>query len=477
MLVASGCVTRTSEQDDRPETRDTRTADAPDREVVGDLEYQAVIDRTVQDLSEFWSEEYPSSFGAPYLGDPTVTGFDSAMPDGGSVSVCAEGYRYPDMPDAFYCPLDDVIAYDDEEFFPDLFREIGPFANALVLAHEWGHAIQHRSLSPAELDSTATVLTETQSDCYAGAWAGSVASSTGDDLAIAPGDLAAGLIGLVQFRDPVGIVDPSGEGAHGSAFDRVSAFQEGFDQGVGRCADWLTDPPAITETPFQDPLDVARGGNAPYSATIDFTTTTLDAYWSSAVDGFEPPDVVPFDPDVRATLEPCSSLDLDPQEPADYRDHVYFCPDDGTVRFDEDLLRRVHRRYGDFAAAVLLAKAYAGAVQEQLDLDDGPNASSLHADCLSGAWAGSLPVTLADRSVVAARGGPVATDFGDISLSAGDLDEVVKVMLLLDDASRFDELLSERQRRTAAAEFERVDAFRDGFAGPDPLEACAEHGP
>ena len=237
-------------------SHETTVVTQPDRDVVGDLDYQEVIDRTVRDLSEFWGREFPRVFGRPHLGDPTVRSFDSGMTDAASVSACTTGFTYEEMPDAFYCPVDNVIAYDGEDFFPDLFREIGPFANALVLAHEWGHAIQ-RFTSLPESSTSPTILTETQSDCYAGAWAASVASRTGGELTADPGDLADGLVGLVEFRDPVGLVNPLAEEAHGSAFDRVSAFQEGFEGGVDRCARWLTDPPVITETPFQDPLDLA----------------------------------------------------------------------------------------------------------------------------------------------------------------------------------------------------------------------------
>jgi predicted metalloprotease len=377
------------------------------------------------------------------------------------------------MPEAFYCPVDDVIAYDGGRFFPDLFREVGPFANALVLAHEWGHAIQRWSALP-ESSTAPTILIETQSDCYAGAWAGSVASRTDGGLTLASGDLADGLVGLVEFRDPVGLIDPTAEEAHGSAFDRVSAFQEGFDGGVDRCARWLTDPPTITQTPFQDPLDLARGGNAPYADALDFAAATLDTYWSAVVDGFEVPDVMAFDPDDAASVTPCPSLDLEPGHPEDYEDHVYYCPDDNSVRFDDGFLRDIHLRVGDFAVAVLLSKAWATAVQSHVGFRAGPRATSLHADCLTGAWAGSLPVVLANGGVVAARGGPVTLDFGDTHLSAGDLDEVVKVVLLFGDPSRFPRLLSKRQQRAAPPAFARLDAVRGGFvASGDPMAACA----
>ena len=46
---------------------------------------------------------------------------------------------------AFYCCGDNFVVYDDAHLFPDLYADIGPFAVALVLAHEWGHAVQDRA--------------------------------------------------------------------------------------------------------------------------------------------------------------------------------------------------------------------------------------------------------------------------------------------------------------------------------------------
>jgi hypothetical protein len=45
----------------------------------------------------------------------------------------------------FYCGEGDFIAYDDNELFPQIEKDIGAFALAVALAHEWGHAIQERS--------------------------------------------------------------------------------------------------------------------------------------------------------------------------------------------------------------------------------------------------------------------------------------------------------------------------------------------
>ena len=73
---------------------------------------------------------------------------------------------YPEIEDnAFYCPDEDFIAFDDELLFPRLDDDFGRYTVAMVLAHEWGHAIQARLGS-----SLPGVITELQADCFAGSW-------------------------------------------------------------------------------------------------------------------------------------------------------------------------------------------------------------------------------------------------------------------------------------------------------------------
>ena len=77
-------------------------------------------------------------------------------------------------------------------------------------------------------------------------------------------DIELGMIALVEVRDPVGtdVLEPGG---HGSAFDRIGAFQEGFYYGVGACADLIDHPLPLQKNEF-DPAfdDAATNGNAQF---------------------------------------------------------------------------------------------------------------------------------------------------------------------------------------------------------------------
>lgn len=46
---------------------------------------------------------------------------------------------------AYYCPPSDAVVWDQEGFMPELAQKYGDFTVAVVIAHEWGHAVQERA--------------------------------------------------------------------------------------------------------------------------------------------------------------------------------------------------------------------------------------------------------------------------------------------------------------------------------------------
>ncbi len=119
---------------------------------------------------------------------------------------------------------------------------------------------------------------------------------------VTSGELDTALAGILDLRDPVGTdkLDPS---AHGSGFDRVGAFQDGFDNGVTKCKDYRDDDPMVLALPFNDPEDAANGGDAPYDSIVNGVPYDLEDYWTHVypeiADGQAWPPVhglEPFDP-------------------------------------------------------------------------------------------------------------------------------------------------------------------------------------
>ncbi|GAA4521681.1 MULTISPECIES: KPN_02809 family neutral zinc metallopeptidase [Nonomuraea] len=141
----------------------------------------------------------------------------------------------------FYCPGDQRV-YLDLTFFDDLETRFGakggPFAQAYVIAHEYGHHVQNLL---GALDSGSSVAVELQADCYAGVWAKKAyeggfyaAEFTAAEIAEALDAAAAVGDDRIQQRSG-GRVDPESF-THGSSKQRTAAFQRGYDTGnPGRC--------------------------------------------------------------------------------------------------------------------------------------------------------------------------------------------------------------------------------------------------
>jgi predicted metalloprotease len=393
----------------------------------------------IDDLQAFWADSLPEVYDRGYesIPDDRLHPYSSDDPP----PACGDRGTTPYEEvagNAFYCSVGDFVAWDTQELFPRLEQRHGRFAVALVLAHEWGHAIQARTDSSI----SATIYLENQADCFAGAWAHHVEAGDDTSLSFGASDLDAALSGYLEFRDPPG-VDPSHEGAHGNGFDRVSAFQDGFEAGVGQCATYEHDPPEVTESPYTTYEDQASGGDMALDEAVDLVKTDLDEYWAAQLDGSPVSDVAVV-ADADAGCEGTSDGGV-------LVDGVTYCTTGDTVVYDPDVLSRVYDSTGDFGAGMLLATAWSSAAQHDLGLSIHGAAARLRADCLTGAWAGDVA-----RGV---RSGSGSASDSQLSLSPGDLDQGIATFVSLGG--------TDDDRGSA---FTRVDAFRTGFF--DGVDAC-----
>ena len=186
--------------------------------------FAGAIEKSLEDT---WKTILPQQAKVRYS-DPTLVLFTGQVQSACGFTTAAVG--------PFYCPGDRKL-YLDFAFFDELrqeFRAPGDFAEAYVVAHEFGHHIQTLmgTMDKVQGSNRASVALELQADCYAGIWgyyaqkegrldAGDVqealraASSVGDDT--------------IQKRTQGYVVPDSF--THGTSQQRTQWFTRGFQSG------------------------------------------------------------------------------------------------------------------------------------------------------------------------------------------------------------------------------------------------------
>ena len=363
-----------------------------------------------------------------------------AYPGVSNIPGCGKALsRYRDVQgNAFYCRTGaDFVAYDDATLFPQLYRRYGVLALGLVLAHEWGHAIQYRADVNGE-----TILLEQQADCFAGSWMAHVARGEAPGLTLGPKDLTSSLSGMLSYADPVGITSDQ-QGAHGSGFDRVGAFEDGYLNAAAKCATYPKDQPPVIELPFTAG-DVATGGNLPYEKVVPSMGADLDRFWTEVFQA-KGTSWAPLLAGVKkyAHRGPYPACGADDTGASFKERAAVYCASGDFVAYDDDLLQQVND-VGDFAAGVFIGGAWADAAQTRLGSTLTGTERSLQQDCFTGAWAKTIVPT--DQTPADAK----------LTLSAGDLDE--GVIAFVDSSALRDPIGG-----PAVPPFDRVAAFRKGI--------------
>jgi predicted metalloprotease len=203
-------------------------ADANQRE---DCRIVAVINS----VQRYWSQRLD-----PYREATTVFFTDFTTTACGSASAAVG---------PFYCPRDTTV-YIDLSFYDELLQRFrargGPFAEAYVIAHEYGHHAQNlqgvleRAGDGTTGPSSSAVRVELMADCFAGVWAQG-AVETGFIEQLTQADIRDGLDAAAAVGDDriqqhaQGRVDPE-SWTHGSAEQRQRWFLAGYQsRGLDDC--------------------------------------------------------------------------------------------------------------------------------------------------------------------------------------------------------------------------------------------------
>lgn len=415
-------------------------APPPSREVEGTDggRIDQLAAQSVSDLEAFWATSYPNTFDGDFEPVKTLYSWDAGQLRG---TFCQS--RTFLLVNAAYCYLDDTLGWDRRLLLPALRSAYGDMAITMVLAHEYGHAIA-RAAGITKRRQTPTLVAEQQADCLAGVYLRWVAQGDSPRFTLSTGDGLNGVLAaMLALRDP--LLNPGetvGSNEHGSAFERISAFQFGFSDGAGSCN--AIDDKEIEQRRGDLPVQLQQNetGEVPVNeASVRLIIDAMNIAFPLA----EPPQLT-FD---AGSASSCANARSSP--PASY------CPATNTITVDLPALQtmgtpskdqKLATLSGDNTAYSVLMSRYLQAVQVEhggLVLDNA--AAALRTACLTG-----VATTRLSQGVTTSDGGIIA-------LTAGDLDEAVSGLLTNGLAA------GDINGESVPAGFSRIDAYRTGVLG------------
>jgi uncharacterized protein len=200
----------------------------------------AFVRFVVDDIQDTWEQVFADA-GVEYVRTQLVL-YANEVRSGCGVAESSVG--------PFYCPVDGRV-YLDLVFFDELadrFGAPGDFAEAYVIAHEFGHHVQNllgvsvavarASQADPSLANALSVRTELQADCLAGIWG----HSAFEQEQLEEGDLEEALAAAAAVGDDrlqraaTGTINPD-TFTHGTSDQRVAWFLAGFRSGDASTCD------------------------------------------------------------------------------------------------------------------------------------------------------------------------------------------------------------------------------------------------
>ncbi|MGY4712496.1 neutral zinc metallopeptidase [Mycolicibacterium sp. CBM1] len=425
-------------------------AEKPTRNVEGtdDGKDDEIAAQSVSDLEAYWQGAYGDTFSGEFAPVEALVSWNSDDYDG---TFCDESTA--GLINAAFCEDDNTIGWDRGVLLPALRSANGDMAITMVLAHEYGHAIQ--KMAKLNKKGTPTLVAEQQADCFSGAYMRWVAEGNSPRFTLSTGDGLNNLLAaMISFRDPLLSQDDylqSGD-EHGSAFERISAFQFGFTDGPSSCA--TIDAKEIGQRRGDLPVELQSDQTGEWPVSEESVRSIVEAM--NILFPPKNPPQLSFD---AAAAARCP--DARPSSPVSY------CPATDTIAVDLPELEKMGASTegqenvlvtGDNTAYSVLVSRYMLALQHErggLVLDNAE--AGLRTACLTG-----VATTKMSKEVTTPDGNTVA-------LTAGDIDEAVSGLLTNGLAA------SDVNGESVPAGFSRIDAFRIGVLGDE--ERCIKRFP
>jgi predicted metalloprotease len=412
----------------------------------GEIDHLAML--ALNDIEEFWQQNWPEAAKKPFKAVSTVVSYDSQDPQ--SPIVCRA--KTAGSVNASYSPNCNLVKWDRGELFPAAKKFFGDMAVVGILAHEFGHSLQFNG-GLVNSRTTPTIVKEQQADCFGGVYLRWVAEGHSKRFTLSTGDSLSHVIaGMLKISDPImteSEYEESEESEHGSGLDRVSAFQMGFNSGSGTCAKIDTDEIKTRRGDLPLALqDSGEGTTGEVELSQDVVGTLIDIL--NTVFSPKSPPTVSF------TETSCS--DAKPTKGASY------CPATNTVIADISALQQIGKPggrqgmtdpqmlQGDNTALSIVASRYVLAVQRERGLSLDSPLTSVRTACLTG---------VAQRGMAQ----PVSIPSGkQLVLTAGDLDKALIGLLVNGVAA------SDVNGENLPAGYTRAIAFRGGVL--DDVDEC-----
>ncbi|HWF28506.1 MAG TPA: peptidase [Mycobacterium sp.] len=398
---------------------------------------------SVNDIEEYWKSVYGESLKGTFIPVGKLVSYDSNSPS--SPIVCHnDTYK---LVNAFFTSRCNLIAWDRGVFMAVAQRYFGDMSVNGVLAHEFGHALQQMAKLVTRKD--VTIVREQQADCFAGVYLFWVADGKSPRFTLSTADgLDHVLAGIITTRDPVMDADTENDDEHGSALDRISAFQMGFISGASACAG--IDKQEIEQRRGDLPktLRVDTSGD-PETGEVTINEDTLSTLMELLGKIYSPKNPPTL------SYKPADCPDAKASPPASY------CPATNTIVIDLPGLATMAKvsaesehtlPQGDDTALSVVMSRYALAVQHERGLPMQSPWTALRTACLTGVVHRKMaePIDLPSKK--------------ELLLTAGDLDEAVAGLLTNHQVA------SDADGTSVPAGFTRIAAFRGGVTGN--MDAC-----